>query len=150
MRIDPDFITNNILTIRAHNDIIRTDKWIDDNAPIDYQEQPLGMLWGRVGKLGEEVGEAIQALIGVTGQNPRKGVQGTFIDVQNELADVVFTALCAMQHISKNTDNRSIDDILHDRLTHISHRISESASAIPDSKASPFASTRSSDGRYPI
>ncbi|MBW8486441.1 MazG-like family protein [Actinomadura parmotrematis] len=47
-------------------------------------------------KIAEEVGEAVQAYIGVTGQNPRKGVHGTRDDVLRELADVVVTAGIAM------------------------------------------------------
>ncbi|WP_147268435.1 MazG-like family protein [Spongiactinospora rosea] len=33
-------------------------------------------------KIAEEFGEAVQAYIGITGQNPRKGVYGTREDVQ--------------------------------------------------------------------
>ncbi|WP_146778960.1 MazG-like family protein [Actinomadura craniellae] len=47
-------------------------------------------------KIAEEFGEAVQAYIGVTGQNPRKGVHGTRDDVQKELADVIITAGIAM------------------------------------------------------
>lgn len=47
-------------------------------------------------KIAEEFGEAVQAYIGITGQNPRKGVYGTCDDVQKELADVIVTAGIAM------------------------------------------------------
>ncbi|RBQ20826.1 hypothetical protein DP939_07050 [Spongiactinospora rosea] len=46
--------------------------------------------------IAEEFGEAVQAYIGVTGRNPRKGVYGTREDVQKELADVIVTAGIAM------------------------------------------------------
>jgi hypothetical protein len=47
-------------------------------------------------KIAEEFGEAVQAYIGITGQNPRKGTYGTRDDVQKELADVIVTAGIAM------------------------------------------------------
>lgn len=56
----------------------------------DIDEQTLIM------KIAEEFGEAVQAYIGVTGQNPRKGVYGTRDDIQKELADVIVTAGIAM------------------------------------------------------
>ncbi|MFF7184379.1 MazG-like family protein [Streptomyces sp. NPDC008222] len=51
----------------------------------------------RVLKLSEEVGEVAQAVIGATGQNPRKGTTHTWEDVQAELCDVVITALVALR-----------------------------------------------------
>jgi NTP pyrophosphatase (non-canonical NTP hydrolase) len=56
----------------------------------DIDEQMLIM------KIAEEFGEAVQAYIGVTGQNPRKGIYATRDDVQKELADVIVTAGIAM------------------------------------------------------
>lgn len=56
----------------------------------DIDEQTLIM------KIAEEFGEAVQAYIGITGQNPRKGTYGTREDVQKELADVIVTAGIAM------------------------------------------------------
>lgn len=56
----------------------------------DIDEQTLIM------KIAEEFGEAVQAYIGITGQNPRKGTYGTRDDVQKELADVIVTAGIAM------------------------------------------------------
>lgn len=55
----------------------------------------------RVIKIMEESGEAAQALIGVRGQNPRKGVTHTNADLAAELADVVVSAMVAMHdHVS--------------------------------------------------
>lgn len=54
----------------------------------------------RVLKIIEEAGEAAAAYIGMTGQNPRKGVTHTETDLLAELADVAVTALCAMQHFT--------------------------------------------------
>ncbi|MEU5099543.1 MazG-like family protein [Streptomyces sp. NPDC020996] len=54
----------------------------------------------RMLKLSEEVGEVAQAVIGATGQNPRKGVTHTWDDVQGELCDVVITALVALRTLT--------------------------------------------------
>jgi NTP pyrophosphatase (non-canonical NTP hydrolase) len=51
-------------------------------------------------KLSEEVGEVAQAVIGTTGQNPRKGVTHTWEDVEAELCDVVITALVALRTLT--------------------------------------------------
>lgn len=50
----------------------------------------------RLIKVFEEAGEAAQALIGVEGQNPRKGVTHSNADVASELCDVVIAAMVAM------------------------------------------------------
>ncbi|HUN34386.1 MAG TPA: MazG-like family protein [Trebonia sp.] len=50
----------------------------------------------RIMKLTEEAGEVTQAVIGVLGQNPRKGVTHTWDDVQAELCDVMITAMVAL------------------------------------------------------
>ncbi|MFI9804992.1 MazG-like family protein [Streptomyces sp. NPDC052301] len=54
----------------------------------------------RVLKLSEEVGEVAEAIIGATGQNPRKGITHTWEDVQAELCDVVITALVALRTLT--------------------------------------------------
>ncbi|TDC72480.1 hypothetical protein E1193_27640, partial [Micromonospora sp. KC606] len=51
-------------------------------------------------------GEAATAWIGLFGQNPREGVMHTRDDVAAELADVVFTALVAIE--SLGLDARSV------------------------------------------
>ncbi|WP_043687044.1 MazG-like family protein [Streptomyces xylophagus] len=73
--------------------------WVDDNRPLDGRE---GVLL-RILKLSEEVGEVAQAVIGATGQNPRKGVTHTWDDVQAELCDVVITALVALRTLTPDT-----------------------------------------------
>ncbi|EMF02238.1 hypothetical protein H340_02019 [Streptomyces mobaraensis NBRC 13819 = DSM 40847] len=50
----------------------------------------------RLIKLSEEVGEVHQAYIGMTGQNPRKGVTHDRSDVAAELCDVIITAATAL------------------------------------------------------
>lgn len=73
--------------------------WLDANRAHGGQE---GLLL-RMLKLSEEVGEVAQAVIGATGQNPRKGVTHTWEDVQGELCDVVITALVALRTLTPDT-----------------------------------------------
>ncbi|WP_018570535.1 MazG-like family protein [Streptomyces sp. PsTaAH-124] len=58
----------------------------------------------RLLKLSEEVGEAAQAVIGATGQNPRKGTTHTWQDVEAELCDVVITALVALRTLTPDAE----------------------------------------------
>lgn len=53
----------------------------------------------RIMKLAEELGEVNAAVIGATGQNPRKGFSHSWGDVADELADVALTALVALATI---------------------------------------------------
>ena len=70
--------------------------WLESNQPLGGHE---GLLL-RILKLSEEVGEVAQAVIGATGQNPRKGVTHTWEDVQSELCDVAITALVALRTLT--------------------------------------------------
>lgn len=80
--------------------------WIDaGNADRD----PEALLWGRVGKVTEEAGEAVAALIVATGANPRKGRSGLMADIERELLDVAMTALCAIAHLHR--DNAARPDL---------------------------------------
>ncbi|MFH7335963.1 MazG-like family protein [Streptomyces hygroscopicus] len=54
----------------------------------------------RILKLSEEAGEVAEAVIGATGQNPRKGITHTWDDVQAELCDVAITALVALRTLT--------------------------------------------------
>lgn len=74
----------------------------------------------RILKLTEEAGEAAAAFIGVTGQNPRKGVTHTLDDLLGELADVAITAMCAIQHFTK--DIEVTHATLQQKLEHIVKR----------------------------
>jgi NTP pyrophosphatase (non-canonical NTP hydrolase) len=70
--------------------------WLDAHRPVQGRE---GLLL-RLLKLNEEVGEVAEAVIGATGQNPRKGVTHSWEDVQAELCDVVITALLALRTLT--------------------------------------------------
>ncbi|MEU6095315.1 MazG-like family protein [Streptomyces sp. NPDC047079] len=71
----------------------RLHAWLDAHRAHDG---PDGLLL-RILKLSEEVGEVAEAVIGATGQNPRKGTTHSWEDVQAELCDVVITALVALR-----------------------------------------------------
>jgi NTP pyrophosphatase (non-canonical NTP hydrolase) len=73
--------------------------WLEADQPLGGRE---GMLL-RMLKLSEEVGEVAEAVIGATGQNPRKGVTHTWDDVRAELCDVVITALVALRTLTPDT-----------------------------------------------
>src|SRR2546430_3064601 len=75
--------------------------WID-NSPENMARNSEARTWGRLAKVSEECGEVIAAYIGVTGQNPRKGVTHKPDDVLKELLDVAITALCAYEHMTGN------------------------------------------------
>ncbi len=56
----------------------------------------------RCSKLQEEVGEVEDAIVGIEGSNPRKGIYATEQDLANELLDVATTALYAYYHVTKD------------------------------------------------
>jgi len=88
----------------ALSSIESLDKWLDESElPEPYRSQPGMQDWARISKIAEELGEAIQAFIGATGQNPRKGITHDMDDVLEEIADVIITGYCAIQHFTKNS-----------------------------------------------
>ena len=80
------------------------DGYLDDHVSPQYKNQPLAQDWARVAKVTEEAGEAIDALIGLSGQNPRKGVYGDYNHLYDELCDVALTGLYALCHFTKDSD----------------------------------------------
>ncbi|MET9143621.1 MazG-like family protein [Streptomyces sp. NPDC004042] len=74
--------------------------WLDGHRAHGERET----LLLRLLKLSEEVGEAAQAVIGATGQNPRKGTTHTWQDVESELCDVVITALVALRTLTPDAE----------------------------------------------
>lgn len=84
---------------QAVANVVKMSKILDEwNAELPASTQ----IWQRSGKIGEEFGEVIDALIGMQGQNPRKGVYKTIEDVKKELLDVAITALGAYEHVTEN------------------------------------------------
>ncbi|WP_063772638.1 MazG-like family protein, partial [Streptomyces sp. NRRL S-495] len=75
--------------------IARQVAWLDHHNGAGEHESAMRLM-----KLSEEVGEVMQAYIGTTGQNPRKGVTHERSDVADELCDVVVTALVALHRFT--------------------------------------------------
>ncbi|MEW2287457.1 MazG-like family protein [Streptomyces sp. NPDC047841] len=69
--------------------------WLDRENGRGEHERAMRLI-----KLTEEVGEVGQAYVGLTGQNPRKGVTHTAADVADELCDVIVTAAVALHSFS--------------------------------------------------
>lgn len=86
--------------------MLNTDQWATIKNLVDWLDHNNGHSDAEIGlrilKLTEEAGEVAQAWIGVQGQNPRKGVTHTLIDVQDELCDVIVTAAVALASIVGN------------------------------------------------
>src|SRR5690242_18815203 len=59
--------------------------------------------WRRCAKIGEEAGEVIEALLGLSGENPRKGITNGVDKVRKELLDVALAAVGAVAHLDGNT-----------------------------------------------
>ena len=89
--------------------------WLDDKNPPSKYESAMRIL-----KISEELGEVTQAFVGLTGQNPRKGFTHQLDDVLNELADVVITAMCAIQYFTQNIDRTG--DLIDGKLLVILRR----------------------------
>lgn len=94
----------------AHG-IAELSRWIDDG---NRHRDPEAATWARLAKITEEAGEVVAAQIGATGQNPRKGVTHSALDVQEELLDVALTALAALEHV-RGHDEKSLE-LLSDKL----------------------------------
>ncbi|MFG3225931.1 MazG-like family protein [Kitasatospora sp. NPDC048194] len=97
--------------------------WLDEQSTQSPQEERLLRLL----KLSEEVGEVGAAVIGATGQNPRKGVTHTWEDVQHELCDVVFSALVALRTLTPDASR-----VFAERLAYVEQR-SAAARPLPES-----------------
>ncbi|MFF8956834.1 MazG-like family protein [Streptomyces sp. NPDC014894] len=91
----------------------RLHTWLDDHSTRPPREE----LLLRVLKLSEEVGEAARAVIGATGQNPRKGVTHDWEDVQSELSDVIITAMVALRTLTPDAPA-----VLEDRVSAVAAR----------------------------
>lgn len=93
------------------------DQWL-----LDHRNQsPDYILYARTAKIMEESGEVMQAVIGYLGDNPRKGVTHSLKDVQTELADVIVTALCALEHTTM--DPVETAHIVNERFRFIETRL---------------------------
>jgi len=97
-----------------HMMVTEIDEWLDAKVGPQYEGHDLAQDWARISKVQEELGEAVAAFIGTTGQNPRKGCTHDLDDVLEELADTAWTAIFAMQHFTKNS--AQTEDILEAKM----------------------------------
>lgn len=104
-------------------ELSRVDLWLDECVDQQYKDQPLAQDWARISKVGEELGEAIDAFILATGQNPRKGKTGDALPVLDELADTAITAILALLHFTKN--DALVGQLLIDKTRKIVVRMGE-------------------------
>jgi len=102
-------------------ELAQVDHWLDNSVSGKYKQQPLAQDWARISKVGEELGEAIDAFIIHTGQNPRKPAEDMMPQVLAELADVAITAILAIQHFTK--DESETGAILVDKVQAIGRRM---------------------------
>lgn len=97
--------------------VTRLRKWLDTDAtPTPVEDARLL----RVLKISEEVGEVAEALHGALGTNPRKGASHGWGDVVKELADVIVTAMVALDTVSGDgaaAVKRQLQDRAHNKIT---------------------------------
>lgn len=95
--------------------IRRLVQWLNTNNGTSPHETAMRLM-----KLTEETGEVMSAYIGMTGQNPRKGITHTPGDVAEELCDVIITAAVALYSFA---DHPGI--LLDTKLARIADRASD-------------------------
>lgn len=108
------------LAVLAEN-VRKVDAWLDGLVGQEYKDQPLAQDWARVSKVAEELGEAVQVLISITRQNPRKAAEVipyTRDDLVKELADTALTAIYAIQHFLKD-EERAVAAVLDRCQQHV-------------------------------
>ena len=76
----------------AWDSIDRLQAWLGAGSTLPLEIRRLLQLM----KISEETGEVAEAVIGVTGQNPRKGVSHSWEDVQSEVCDVIIASMVAL------------------------------------------------------
>jgi len=87
--------------------------WLDAHSQRDPETEKLL----RILKLSEEVGEVSEAVAGALGQNPRKGLTNSWDLVENELCDVILTAMVALRTI-----NPDAGKVFEERLAYVADR----------------------------
>jgi NTP pyrophosphatase (non-canonical NTP hydrolase) len=90
-----------------NDDIVRISQMIDDTYPADLDDE--AHRWRRCMKVVEEAGEVTEALLGMVGENPRKGQTHDLNDVRLELLDVALAALGAVAHLDGNVTDVVFD-----------------------------------------
>jgi NTP pyrophosphatase (non-canonical NTP hydrolase) len=80
----------------AWNTVDTLARWLEQSTDLPRETGTLLQIL----KITEEAGEVAEAVIGASGQNPRKGFSHTWDDVQNELCDVIVTAMIALTRVT--------------------------------------------------
>ena len=115
------------------------DEWLDSQVGPEYRLQPLARDITRITKLYEETSEALNALGGVTGENPRKTSDASMADVLDELADVFFTAALAIQHFTK--DRLDTARIIRNGMKRLEERLDNITSSTQAASAESLSAT---------
>jgi len=106
--------------LEAQQAIVAISVWLDDYPP-NKAKDPLAAFLLRFMKVFEEAGEMVGEIIGMTGQNPRKGVTSDLEKVLDEACDVIITMLGAIETATQNQGEafpRLFEKIekVHDRM----------------------------------
>lgn len=94
-------------------------QWIDTSKGYKGID-PEAHIWRRTMKVVSEAGEAHDALCGILGENPRKGVTHTQDDLLGELLDCALAALGAVEHLTGN-QGKSME-MLEDKIDFVIDR----------------------------
>ena len=107
--------------------VTEINNWLDGEVPKWYTNAAdsgeLAQHWARIAKIQEEAGEAVEAFIALTGQNPRKEKTDDFEGFLGELADVTATGILAIQHFTG--DWAETERILWDKMVSLRERVPE-------------------------
>ncbi|WP_371792270.1 MazG-like family protein [Streptomyces sp. NBC_01471] len=73
---------------------------LEDHSTLPREQRILLQLL----KIQEEAGEVAEAVIGATGQNPRKGHSHSWTDVEAEVCDVIVTGMVALLRMNPDAE----------------------------------------------
>jgi NTP pyrophosphatase (non-canonical NTP hydrolase) len=76
--------------------IAELNHWLTKDSELPVETQKILQIL----KITEEAGEVAEAVIGATGQNPRKGFSHSWGDVEKELCDVIITSMVALTRLT--------------------------------------------------
>ncbi|RAG82076.1 hypothetical protein DN069_29735 [Streptacidiphilus pinicola] len=76
--------------------VAELNQWLTQDSQLPEETQKILQIL----KITEEAGEVAEAVIGATGQNPRKGFSHSWEDVEQELCDVIITSMVALTRIT--------------------------------------------------
>jgi hypothetical protein len=117
-------MTNMSAVDLAQHRLTMLSEWIDEH---NAHRTSLEQLLLRIVKIHEEKGEMAGEIIGMTGQNPRKGVTSDIDKVIDEALDWAVTALGIVEHA---TGNQTLAfGLLFEKLAKISARMEAAPSA---------------------